>query len=49
MRFANLKLTWRNREFYASGGAEAGLASGADLAQLQALANDAAFGEKLGV
>ena len=47
VRFANLKLTWRNRDFYASGGAEADLASGADLAQLQALANDSSFGEKL--
>ncbi len=47
IRFANLKLVWRNRAFYSSGGAEAELASGADLTAVQALANDASFGEKL--
>ena len=47
VRFANLKLVWRNRAFYSSGGAEAELASGADLAAVQALANDGAFAEKL--
>jgi len=47
VRFANLKLVWRNRAFYSSGGTEAELASGADLTAVQALANDAAFGEKL--
>ena len=47
VRFANLKLVWRNRAFYSSGGAEAELASGADLTAVQALANDASFGEKL--
>src|ERR1700680_3439584 len=45
--FANLKLAWRNRAFYSSGGAETDLASGADLAAVQALANDSAFAEKL--
>ena len=47
VRFANLRVVWRNRAFYSSGGAEAELASGADLTAVQALANDASFGEKL--
>ena len=47
IRFANLKLVWRNRAFYSSGSAETELASAADLTAVQALANDAAFGEKL--
>src|SRR5713226_6845131 len=47
VRFANLTLAWRNRAFYASGGAEADLASGVDLAAVQALANDSSFAEKL--
>ena len=37
VRFANLKLRWRSREFYAGGAAEAELAAGADLDGLQAL------------
>jgi CRISPR-associated protein Csm3 len=47
VRFANLKLVWRNRAFYSSGGAEAELASGADLGAVQALAHNASFSEKL--
>src|SRR5216683_8417255 len=47
VRFANLKLIWRNRSFYSSGGAEADLATGADLAAVQALANNGNFAEKL--
>jgi CRISPR-associated protein Csm3 len=47
VRFANLKLIWRNRTFYSTGGAEMELASAADLTAVQALANDASFGEKL--
>src|SRR5258706_12594580 len=47
VRFANLKLVWRNRTFYSTGGAETELASAADLTAGQALANDASFGEKL--
>lgn len=47
IRFANLKLGWRNRAFYASGGAETELASGADLSAVQALVTNAEFGEKL--
>ena len=47
VRFANLKLVWRNRTFYSTGGSETELASAADLTAVQALANDASFGEKL--
>ncbi len=47
IRFHNVKLVWRNRAFYSSAGAEAELASAADLAAVQALANDGAFAEKL--
>src|ERR1700760_582729 len=47
VRFANLKVVWRNRAFYSSGGAEPELASAADLAAVQALANDSSFGDKL--
>jgi len=47
VRFANLKLVWRNRTFYSTGGAETELASAADLTAVQVLANDASFGEKL--
>src|SRR5712671_3804944 len=45
VRFANLTLAWRNRAFYSSGGAEASLATGADLAAVQALANGEDFAE----
>src|SRR5579884_1287495 len=47
VRFSNLKLAWRNRAFYSSGGQETELASGADLAQVQAAATNATFSEKL--
>jgi len=47
VRFSNLKLIWRNRAFYSSGGAEAELASAADLAAVQALAANGSFAEKL--
>jgi CRISPR-associated protein Csm3 len=47
VRFANLKLTWRGREYYASGAPEAELITGADIAAVQALANDAALSERL--
>ena len=46
VRFSNLKLNWRNREFYSTGGAEAELASG-DLGTLLALSNGSEFSEKL--
>ena len=47
VRFANLKLTWRNRAFYSSGGAEAELASGPDLGAIQSVVNDSSFTDKL--
>lgn len=47
VRFANLKLVWRNRAFYSSGGAESELASGADLGAIQQLTSNGAFSEKL--
>src|SRR5262249_2345712 len=40
IRFGNLKLSWRNRNFYSSGGAESELASSADLGALQSLATN---------
>src|SRR5579864_9427896 len=46
VKFANLKLTWRNRAFYSSGGEEAELASGADLGGVQKTVADG-FAEKL--
>src|SRR3954468_3170913 len=36
VHFGNLKLTWRNRDFYAAGGAEQELAAAATLGELQA-------------
>jgi CRISPR-associated protein Csm3 len=47
VRFSNVRLAWRNRGFYSSGEREAELLSGADLAQVQALANETSFTEKL--
>jgi CRISPR-associated protein Csm3 len=46
VRFGNLKLTWRGREFYSSGAEEAEIAAG-DLGQLQGAVNDSSFSEKL--
>jgi CRISPR-associated protein Csm3 len=46
VRFSNLKLNWRNRDFYSTGGAEAELASG-DLGTLLALSNGSEFSDKL--
>ena len=46
VRFANLKLAWRNRAFYSSGGAEAELASGTDLGAIQSVVSNG-FAEKL--
>jgi CRISPR-associated protein Csm3 len=40
VRFANLKLVWRNRQYYASGAAQKELLAGADLGALQKLATD---------
>jgi len=47
VRFGNLSVGWRNREFYSTGAAEVELAKGADLAALQTLVNEAGFAEKL--
>jgi CRISPR-associated protein Csm3 len=47
VRLADLKLTWRNRAFYASGGAEESLAGAADVAGLQAAVNDSEFAARL--
>jgi CRISPR-associated protein Csm3 len=49
VRLGNLKLIWRNRAFYSSGGTEAELATGADLGAVQALVNDGGFAEKLSI
>jgi CRISPR-associated protein Csm3 len=40
--FGDLKLVWRGRDFYAAGGAEREIASGADLAGLQAKVQESA-------
>jgi CRISPR-associated protein Csm3 len=47
VRFGNLNLVWRSREFYSSGAAESQLASAADLAAVQTLVNAPDFAEKL--
>jgi CRISPR-associated protein Csm3 len=36
VRFSGLKLTWRGKDYYATGAAEREIASGVDLAGLQA-------------
>ena len=48
VRFGNVKMTWRNRAFYASGGSEEELAQGGDLGAAQAAVNDQGFSGKLG-
>ena len=40
VRLSNLKLTWRNRAYYSSGGAQAEMLSGGDLAALQSLVQE---------
>jgi CRISPR-associated protein Csm3 len=47
VRFSDVKLVWRNRAFYSSAGAEIEIASGAGLAQIQALAGNGALTDKL--
>ena len=47
VRFGNLKLIWRPRSFYVSGGPETELLVGADTAKLQSLVNDRSFADKL--
>ena len=43
VRFANLKLTWRSRDYYASGAPQKELSAGSDLAALQKLVTESAF------
>jgi CRISPR-associated protein Csm3 len=43
----NLRLVWRNRDFYATGGAEQELAAGVDVAGLQGVVSAADFAGKL--
>ena len=43
VRLSNLKLVWRNREYYAAGGAEKELIAGADVAGLQKLVQESAM------
>jgi CRISPR-associated protein Csm3 len=45
--FSGLSLAWRGKEYYAKGGAEDSLLSGADLAALQQLASAEDFASKL--
>lgn len=47
VRFANFRMRWRGRGFYATGAAETELAAGVDLAGLQTLATQAGFEDKL--
>jgi CRISPR-associated protein Csm3 len=47
IRFAGLKLTWRNRAFYASGGGEETLADALDLGAMQSVVNEAGFAARL--
>jgi hypothetical protein len=41
VRFANLSLVWRSKEYYASGAEQKALASGVDLAALQSQVTEA--------
>jgi len=45
--FANMRLAWRGRGFYASGTPEVQLAASADLSALQSLVGDAEFPSRL--
>jgi CRISPR-associated protein Csm3 len=45
--FSALNLTWRSKEYYASGAGETSLLSGSDLAALQQLVSGGDFAEKL--
>src|SRR5512140_1019619 len=47
IRFANLKLTWRNRGFYSGAATEAELITGADLSALQKLVTGEDLGAQL--
>jgi CRISPR-associated protein Csm3 len=43
VRFSNMKLTWRGKNYYATGAAQKELGAGLDLAALQAGFQEAAF------
>jgi hypothetical protein len=43
VRLANLKLTWRGKNYYASGAAQKDLGAGADMAAIQTGFQEAAF------
>jgi len=45
--FSSLNLSWRSKDYYASGSSEASLLTGSDLAGLQQLASGESFEEKL--
>jgi len=45
--FSSLNLSWRSKDYYASGSTEASLLTGSDLAGLQQLASGESFEEKL--
>ena len=45
--FANMRLAWRGRGFYASGSPEVELTTSADLSALQSLVGDAEFSSRL--
>lgn len=47
VKFDNISLRWRNRDFYSAGGEELELLSGADLAGFQSLAREEEFAGKL--
>jgi len=47
VRFANLRLLWRNRNYYSAGGPELELIAKADLAALQALTLEDGLSRKL--
>lgn len=47
VRFANLKLIWRGRNFYSAGAPQQDLLAGSDLAALQPLVSETGFAEKL--
>jgi CRISPR-associated protein Csm3 len=43
VRFADLRLTWRGRDYYATGAAEKELGAGADMAAVQAAYNESGY------
>jgi CRISPR-associated protein Csm3 len=43
VRFSNMKLTWRSKDYYSNGAPQKDLSAGTDLAALQTAVNEAAF------